>query len=97
MFQSIFEFLRLEVDRASEEYTQAKHNFWHVSADIPSGFPHPDGKQRIENAARAQTAAMIAYTRALKRFNEFLINGTVPDDVPKQAGPPAPPKDSECA
>lgn len=85
MIQSIFEILRLEVDRASEEYTQAKHNFWHVSADVPSGFPHPDGKQRIENAARAQTAAMIAYTRALKRFNAFLISGAVPEDLTKSA------------
>lgn len=91
------------MDRASEEYTQAKHNFWHISADIPSGFPHPDGKQRIENAARAQTAAMIAYTRALKRFNEFLINGAVPADVPKENVPkpaaPDTPQDSKhpCA
>ncbi len=83
MTQSVFERLRADVDRTSEDYTKAKQHFWHVSADIPSGFPHPDGKQRIEDASRAQTTAMVAYTIALKRFNEFLLDGTVPEDLRK--------------
>lgn len=81
MVQSIFEILRAEVDRASQEYAKAKQNFWHISADVPTGLPHPDGRQRIENASHAQTSAMIAYTRALRRFNEFLLNGTIPEDL----------------
>jgi hypothetical protein len=76
--------LRAEVDLASSSYTRAKEEFWRISADVPTGLPHPDGRQRIENASRSQTAAMIAYTRALRRFNEFLLNGTVPEDVQKR-------------
>lgn len=79
--QSIFEILRAEVDQACEAYAKAKQNFWHISADVPTGLPHPEGRQRIENASRAQTVAMVAYTRALRRFNEFLLNGTVPEDL----------------
>lgn len=79
----IFAALKTEVDQAREEYTRAKRDFWHISAEVPTGFPHPDGMQRIANASRAQTAAMVAYTRALRRFNEFLLNGTVPEDLKK--------------
>ena len=84
VLQSIFEILRAEVDLASANYIKAKEDFWRISADVPTGFPHPDGIQRIENASRSQTAAMIAYTGALRRFNEFLLNGTIPEDVQKR-------------
>jgi hypothetical protein len=79
--QVIFEILKAEVDQASDEYSRSKQIFWQVSAEVPTGLPHPDGTQRIANASRAQTAAMVAYTRALRRFNEFLLNGTVPEDL----------------
>lgn len=84
MAESEFEILRAQVDAASEEYTKAKQHFWRVSADVPTGTPNPDGQQRMESAARAQTAAMVRYTNALRRFNEFLLNSTVPRELEKR-------------
>lgn len=79
--QPVFEILRAEVATTQDKYTRAKENFWKVSGDPP------DGGQRLELAARAHTIAMIAYTNALHRFNEFLLNGKVPDELlPKSGG-----------
>jgi hypothetical protein len=73
--------LRAEVDRTREDYTRAKEQFWKIAADIPSGLPYPDGTQRVQIAARAQTAAMVGYTKALRQFNAFLLDGTVPEEL----------------
>ena len=81
MLQSIFELLQAEVELASASYTKAKEDFWRISAELPTGFPQQDGGQLIENASRAQTEAMIAYTKDLRRFNEFLLNGTIPEEI----------------
>jgi hypothetical protein len=90
----ISEILRADVDRTLDEYNKAKQNFWLIAADVPSGLPHPDGMQRVRNASRAQTFAMDAYATALKRLNQFLISGTIPDDlresVCKHYDPPGP-------
>ena len=79
----IVEILRAEVDRTHAEYDRIKQDFRLLAADIPSGLPHPDGMQRIQNAARAQSFAMDAYEAALMRLNRFLISGTVPADLEK--------------
>ena len=79
----IIEILRAEVERTHAEYDRVKQDFRLLSADIPSGLPHPDGMQRIQNASHAQSFAMDAYETALKRLNRFLISGTVPPDLEK--------------
>jgi hypothetical protein len=78
---SVSAILRAEVRRTEEVYAQSKRHFQKICGEVPSGLPHPDGRQRIELAARAQTDATLAYTQALHRFNEFLLNGRVPDDL----------------
>jgi hypothetical protein len=77
----IVEILRAEVERTHTEYNKAKQDFRHVAADIPSGLPSPDGKQRIQNASHAQTLAMDAYAEALSRLNRFLIDGTISENL----------------
>ena len=79
--QTLVEILRSEVDRANQEYVRAKQSFSNVCSDAPSGIPHPDGKQRIELAARAQTSAMAAYAKALHRFNQLILDGVIPEDL----------------
>jgi hypothetical protein len=39
--------------------------------------------QGIQNVSHAQSFAMDAYEKALKRLNRFLISGTVPADLEK--------------
>lgn len=80
----IMEILRAEVERTRTQYTSAKQDFQRRSMDIPSGLPHPDGMQRIQNASRAESHAMEAYETALNRLNRFLISGTVPEDLEKE-------------
>jgi hypothetical protein len=87
MDQSVFDSLRAEVNRAHEEYIRAKHRFWKIAADTPSGLPSPDGTQRVGNAARTQTAAMVRYTKALRQFNAFLLDGTVPEELSPERNP----------
>jgi hypothetical protein len=51
-----------------------------IMSDIPSGLPHPDGSQRIQNAAHALAAARNEVMRAHSRLDEFLARGVVPRD-----------------
>jgi hypothetical protein len=78
--------LRNDLERAKKEYEAARRNFWQVCSDVPSGIPHPDSERRILKTALVQTHAMNGLATALKRFNDYLINGTVPEDL-KPADP----------
>ena len=48
-----------------------------IMGDIPSGLPHPDGSQRIQNAAHALAAARKEVINAHARLSEFLARGSV--------------------
>ena len=52
-----------------------------ISGDIPSGMPHPDGIQRIHNAAREMDAAREAMMTAHSRLNDFIERGIVLEDL----------------
>ena len=76
----MLEILREELDQARAQHAMAKETFWHISAAPAS----KSDNQQIIAAARAQTNAMNAYTRALRRLNEFLIEGIIPEDIESQ-------------
>lgn len=78
---SISDFLRAEVDRTQNEYYRAKEQFWNVTRDLPSGLPHPDGMKRIQNARRDESAALDKYINALRRLNDFVLDGVVPEEL----------------
>lgn len=78
---SVFETLRSDVDRTNAEYCQAKHQFWKVCADVRNLPPNPHGRDRIDLAVRAQTHALTAHVEALRRLNQFLQSGVIPEDV----------------
>jgi hypothetical protein len=79
--RQIEEILWQDLKQAQKNHDRANAEFWRVSIDIPSGLPHPDGSQRIQNAARAQNASRAAVVVALKRLNNYLSSGIVPDDL----------------
>lgn len=81
MPRSVADILREEVDRANAIYTSARTHFWRVTADAPHRLQDPKELRLREDAFRIQTEAMIEYSKALKRFDDFLINGTVPEDI----------------
>ena len=59
----------------------ASFRFSDATRDIPSGLPHPDGKQRIYSTSREYSAALNELIRALKRLTDFRDRGIVPEDL----------------
>jgi len=49
--------------------------------DIPSGLPHPDGTQRIQNASRKLATTRKRKERAYDRLDDYLCRGIVPEDL----------------
>jgi len=73
--------LKDELAVATEQAVQAAETFLRVTTEIPSGLPHPDGTQRIHNASHDMSQARERMSLSHKRLNDYLANGTVPDDL----------------
>jgi hypothetical protein len=80
-FEHIESVLRSDLERTRRLYKTAVANFRNVTRDIPSGLPHPDGMTRIRQVTDAHNRALDAYRTALRRFNDYAIDKTVPDDL----------------
>ena len=74
-----------ELHEATQRADRATEAFTAVASKIPSGIPHPDGTQRIHNAAHELNAARDAMMKAHHRLIEFLETGAAPDDL-KRSG-----------
>jgi hypothetical protein len=70
-----------ELAEATELAVQASERFFAIMTEIPSGFPHPDGVQRIHNASHELSLARKEITKAHDRLNDFLSRGIVPSDL----------------
>ena len=70
-----------EIVEATARSNKASHDFLEVMGQIPTGFPHPDGSQRIHNASRVLSMARKDLMRAHARLDEFLKTGIVPEDL----------------
>jgi hypothetical protein len=77
----IEERLKGDLDRARAEYGAASRKFDLLIKDIPSGIPQPDGDLRIRQTGADARAALQNYMRALRRFSEYTLSGTVPKDL----------------
>jgi hypothetical protein len=73
--------LQREIQASTARAHAASEELGAIMGDIPSGLPHPDGSQRIQNAARSLAAARNEVMRAHSRLNEFLARGVVPADL----------------
>jgi len=80
-YQEIEERLKGELDMARAEYQAACGEFHSLVKDIPSGIPQPDGELRIRQSGEVSRAALLNYTRALKRFSQYTLSGIVPKDL----------------
>jgi len=65
---------------ASSRAAAAHAEFIAAVDDIPSGLPHPDGTQRIQNASSKLRAARDDMKRAHSRLDTFMTAGIVPED-----------------
>jgi hypothetical protein len=73
--------LMKELSDAQSAYNAANTRFYMLLKEIPSGLPAPDGSQRILEAGIASRVNLERYTRAMKRYSEFAISGTIPEDL----------------
>jgi len=83
---SLLSALHRDLDVASERASAATATFDAVTSEIPSGFPHPDGTQRIHNASREMSQARVGLMIAHNRLNDYLARGIVPDDLKQRSG-----------
>jgi hypothetical protein len=83
--KSIQNILADEIVEATARTNKATQSFFDVMGQIPTGFPHPDGSQRIHNASRDLSTARKDLMRAHTRLDDFLKTGIVPEDL-KRSG-----------
>ena len=81
---AVIETLKTDLRRARLEYEATKLTFDRLVAEVPSGIPHPDGSLRIQKAGKAYRVALQNFDLALRRFSEFTLNGSLPDDAPPE-------------
>ena len=74
-----------EIVEATARANRASRDFLEVMGHIPTGFPHPDGSQRIHNASRELSMARKDLMRAHAALDDFLKTGIVPEDL-KRSG-----------
>jgi len=89
---AIFRLLSDEVEKTKRAYEGAKENFWAVAGKprelprIPTGLPHPDGSELIRRAVAQENFARKAHIEAIMRLNQYLLDGTIPEDVRVKSG-----------
>jgi hypothetical protein len=70
---------------ATARTSAASQAFNNVMSKFPSGLPHPDGSQQVQNASAALAEARKQLMKAHNRLNDYLGRGIVPEDL-KQTG-----------
>ncbi len=88
----IEEILKEELEKSRVRYQESKKDFAEAARDA-KGVGNADGHFSARQAVVRESQARQAYVTALLRFNRFLLDGTVPDDLPSENSPqPAPPE-----
>lgn len=77
----IHDVLKEEFEAAKRHMNLASQRFNEVVRDIPSGLPHPDGTQRIQNVGRELADAREKLAAAIARLNDFVSREIVPEDL----------------
>ena len=71
-----------ELERARLLYeSEAKDFRTATKGMIPTDVDYPDRTAAIRTAGEERRSALHAYSRALKRFTDFIVDGVVPDDL----------------
>ena len=73
--------LKEQLDQAYAAHIAAGARFDLIVKEGPSGLPHPDGVLRMQQAGSEAKAALNHYMWALKRFSDFTLSWTVPEDL----------------
>jgi hypothetical protein len=79
--QEVWRHLWDQLEKARYVQATARAHFDLLVKAGPSGLPHPDGSLLIQKATREANAALVQYMRALKRFTDFNLHGSAPEDL----------------
>ena len=77
----VHDVLTEQFEAAKRQMNIASQRFNEVVRDIPSGLPHPDGTQRIQNVGRELADAREKLAAAISRLNDFMTREVVPEDL----------------
>src|SRR5215469_14702463 len=87
----IFAFLLEQVEETKRLHQEAKRKFWaiagkprEVPSKFPTGLPHPDGSEAVRRAVADESFAMKTHIAAMMRLNRYLLDGTLPDNLPEK-------------
>jgi hypothetical protein len=70
-----------DLDHARAGLEEARAKFTISMHDVPSGIPGSDGVASIQRAGTEHRMALARFALALRRFNNYILNGSVPDDL----------------
>ena len=71
-----------EMERARALYDSETTDFYVTTEDmIPIDANYPDLTKAIRTAGEERRSALQAYSLALQRFTDFIVDGAVPDDL----------------
>ena len=73
--------LHSDLKEAMKGHSEAHQQFKMVIDAIPSDIPAPDGALRIRVVGRERRAAAEVLHSALVRFNRFMSDGIIPEDL----------------
>ena len=73
--------LLLDVAETSARAEAAAAEFKGIIGSIPTGIPHPNGTQRIHQAAHDLSNARKDMMQAHSRLDNFLSSGVIPEDL----------------
>jgi hypothetical protein len=79
--QEIRERLWDQLDTARAAHHAASERFALAVKEGPAGLPPSDGVLHIQQAGADLRSALQHYMCALKRFTEFTLDGTIPEDL----------------
>ena len=77
--------LQGNVRAAKQQLDAATEQFDGVIQKSPGASPHPDGVQRIHNAAKALNHARGEHVQAHVRLKAFVAEGMIPDNLKESA------------
>ena len=72
-----------ELREAQRQFHEAGKKFDVIVEDVPSGLPYPDGTFRVHRAGKESQRALELYSRALRRYGDFILHNIIPEDLQK--------------
>jgi hypothetical protein len=81
----IFEILWNDFTVAREKAAAADRRCMATIHEVPSGLPHPDQVQRVQNIVRELNIARLETYEAHARLTAFVAEGIIPDNLKKSA------------